>query len=160
LPSRTTREALEPERIIYTTDPYANTHHIDPIFSQGVDFSAVLLKGKAEGEANIPLEEYLKNHSGLGSYARINIVHLEDLEDSDSESGSSGPPPSARILVWALALEVETPALMPQIVDFLPHLPAHLYLLPRILGQLDSRNQQLPSSTSKARPVHIEVTPP
>jgi hypothetical protein len=45
---------------------------------------------KAEDATDIPREEYFKNHSGLGAYARISIMDIEALEE-DSDSGDSGP---------------------------------------------------------------------
>ncbi|KAG2553234.1 hypothetical protein PVAP13_9KG509052, partial [Panicum virgatum] len=55
------------ERIVYSAGPYANPHLVDPVCIQGTDFSAVLLTVKVEGTADIPFEEYVKNHAGLGA---------------------------------------------------------------------------------------------
>jgi hypothetical protein len=57
------------ERIIFTAGPYVNTHLIGPVCVQGADFSAVLMTVKVEGAADIPFEEYIKNHAGLGAVA-------------------------------------------------------------------------------------------
>ncbi|CAN6185529.1 unnamed protein product [Urochloa humidicola] len=82
------------ERIIFTAGPYANPHRVDPLCVTGVDFFAVLMQVKAEGAHDIPLEEFIKNHSGLGTFQRIDIINIDDLEESDSDSdgGGSGPP--------------------------------------------------------------------
>ncbi|RLM74602.1 hypothetical protein C2845_PM15G04550 [Panicum miliaceum] len=80
------------ERIIFSADPYANPHFADPVCVQGVDFSAIILTIKAEGITDIPFQEYFKNHYGVGALARLEIVDVELLGDSDYGSDSSGPP--------------------------------------------------------------------
>jgi hypothetical protein len=45
---------------------------------------------KAEDATDIPLEEYFKNHSGLGAYARVSIMDIGVL-DEDSDADDSGP---------------------------------------------------------------------
>jgi hypothetical protein len=64
----------------------------DPVCLQGVDFSALLMQVKAEDTINIPLEEYFKNHSGLGAYECVSIMDIEVLEE-DSDSSHSVPCP-------------------------------------------------------------------
>jgi hypothetical protein len=76
--------------MVYAVGPFTNTHSVDPVCLQGVDFSAILMQMKAEDATDIPREEYFKNHSGLGAYARISIMDIEALEE-DSDSGDSGP---------------------------------------------------------------------
>jgi hypothetical protein len=78
------------ERMFYVVGPFANPHSIDLVCLQGVNFSTVLMLVTAEDVADIPLEEYFKNHSGLGAYARVSIMDIEALEE-DSDSGDSGP---------------------------------------------------------------------
>jgi hypothetical protein len=83
---------LEPwnrERMFYTIGPFANPHSVD-LCLQGVDFSVVLMQVKAEDATDIPLEEYLKNHSGIGAYVRVSITDIGAL-DEDSDSGDFGP---------------------------------------------------------------------
>jgi hypothetical protein len=48
--------------MVYTVGPFTNTHSVDPVCLQGVDFSAVLMQTKAEDATDIPLGEYFKNH--------------------------------------------------------------------------------------------------
>ncbi|RLN39579.1 hypothetical protein C2845_PM01G32140 [Panicum miliaceum] len=76
------------ERIIFSVSPYANPNFADP----GVDFSAIILTINTEGVADIPFEEYFKNHCGVGALACLEIVNVELLGDSGSDSDSSGPP--------------------------------------------------------------------
>jgi hypothetical protein len=45
---------------------------------------------KGEDATDIPLEEYFKNHSELGAYARVSITDIWAL-DEDSDSSDSGP---------------------------------------------------------------------
>jgi hypothetical protein len=45
---------------------------------------------KAEDATDIPLEEYFKNHSGLGAYARVSIMDIGVL-DEDPDSDDSEP---------------------------------------------------------------------
>jgi hypothetical protein len=89
------------------TGPFANPHSVDPICLQGVDLSAVLMQVKAKDATDIPLEEYYKNHSGLGACARVSITDIGAL-DEDSDSSDSGPcspdPRNAAQLGGALGL--------------------------------------------------------
>lgn len=78
------------ERIFFAAGPYANPHGVDPICLVGNDFSVVLMTVKAEGVIDIPLEEYIKNHSGLGICVQIDVVDVINFEDSDSGSDSDG----------------------------------------------------------------------
>ncbi|RLN12107.1 hypothetical protein C2845_PM09G12420 [Panicum miliaceum] len=50
------------ERIDFSVGPYANPHFTNPVCIQGVDFSVVILTVKAKGVADIPFQEYFKNH--------------------------------------------------------------------------------------------------
>ncbi|RLN28578.1 hypothetical protein C2845_PM05G19200 [Panicum miliaceum] len=67
------------ERIVSSAGPYANPYSADPVCVQGVDFSIVILTVKAKGVADIPFEEYFKNHCGVGSLARLEIVDVKLL---------------------------------------------------------------------------------
>jgi hypothetical protein len=78
------------ERMFYAVDPFTNPHSVDHICLQGVDFSVVLMQVKPEDATDISLEEYFKNHSGLGAYARVSITDIGAL-DEDSDSDDSGP---------------------------------------------------------------------
>lgn len=82
------------ERIVFSAGPYANPHSVDPVCVHGNDyFSMVLLSVKGESVDSIPLEEYIKNHGGLGSLTQLDIVDVINLGDSDSDSDGDGLPP-------------------------------------------------------------------
>jgi hypothetical protein len=83
-------EHWKQEHMFYAVGPFANPHSVDPVCLQGVDLSTILMQVKAEDATDIPLEEYFKNHFGLGAYARVSIMDIEALEE-DSDSGDSGP---------------------------------------------------------------------
>ncbi|RLN12562.1 hypothetical protein C2845_PM09G15450 [Panicum miliaceum] len=80
------------ERIIFSAGPYAKPHFADPVCVQAIDFSVVILPVKAEGVTDIPFEEYFKNHCGVGALAHLEIIDVELLGDTGSDSDSSSPP--------------------------------------------------------------------
>nr|TKV99986.1 hypothetical protein SEVIR_8G079950v2 [Setaria viridis] len=79
------------KQIVYSANPYANPHLVDPICLCGIDFSTILLMVKVEGEVDIPLKEYFKNHSGFGHGFPPPI-------------GLPGPPPPGSPSAFGLAL--------------------------------------------------------
>uniref|UniRef100_A0A0E0LK88 Reverse transcriptase zinc-binding domain-containing protein n=1 Tax=Oryza punctata TaxID=4537 RepID=A0A0E0LK88_ORYPU len=88
------------EHITHSVGPFANPHVIDPICLMGSDYSAVLITIKAENLVDVPLQLFIKNHDGVGSVARVTIIHAEDLrasqlDDSDSD-GPQSPQPQPR----------------------------------------------------------------
>jgi hypothetical protein len=97
------------ERMFYTVGPFANPHSVNPVCLQGVDFSAVLMQVKAKDATNIPLEEYFKNNSGLGAYARISITDIGALdEDSYSATLDHAPLTQGMLHRWAKRLALAT----------------------------------------------------